>query len=731
MEKPVRVAIIGGGCGAITAAYELSKPEHNGRYQVTLYQDGWRLGGKGASGRGVAGRIEEHGLHVWLGFYENAFRMMRECYGELLRLGIDEFGNWDEAFIQEHNVGIFSRHDCSGWQKWSGKFPPRPGLPGDAMPEQEVYSLQAYCRQAIELLRTLILDTSVDRLDGQGERKNSAWPDWLSSIPALEQAPESITAILEVISRYLGASISTGAASVVEGLGLLATAVQMLPTLSSGILSDLAEKSIRITREWLEAQWLAESSQRHIWEMADLVLAAIIGSIRFGVLTNPRGLEVLDQYECREWLRLNGASERALASPFMIGLYDLHLSYAKGDPDKPRLAAGQSMRGTLRMFFGYRGSFFWRMRAGMGDVVFAPLYKLLQARGVRFEFFHRLLNVGIPDGAALQDGDRTHVSSLEFRVQAKTIGDKPYQPLVRVQGKSCWPAKPDFIQLRNGSRLRSASADLESHWDSTTVSNKTLHCGVDFDAVVLGVSLGAIPHVCKQILARDQRWRDMVQNVETVATQAVQIWLNESAEGLGWQGPPYIISGYRKPLDTWCDMAHVVPEEDWSNPPKTSFYFCGVLPDYQASANADQDGYAKQRTEEVYENALQLLSRHGKPLWPKAYDETGEFCWDLLVREADTSSATSTPGDTHPLRSQYWRANVNPSDRYVMTVPGSNKYRISPLDMRYTNMTIAGDWTDSGFNAGCTEAAVMSGLLAAHAISGLPKLEAIIAYDHP
>jgi hypothetical protein len=140
--------------------------------------------------------------------------------------------------------------------------------------------------------------------------------------------------------------------------------------------------------------------------------------------------------------------------------------------------------------------------------------------------------------------------------------------------------------------------------------------------------------------------------------------------------------------------------------------------------------YTQMKREEVYNNALQLLGSHGKPLWPKAYDSSGEFSWDLLMHEESRSHTKKLP-ETHPLRTQYWRANINPSDRYVMTVPGSNRYRISPLDMRYTNMTIAGDWTDAGFNAGCTEAAVMSGMLASHAISGLPRLEEIIAYDHP
>jgi predicted NAD/FAD-dependent oxidoreductase len=46
-------------------------------------------------------------------------------------------------------------------------------------------------------------------------------------------------------------------------------------------------------------------------------------------------------------------------------------------------------------------------------------------------------------------------------------------------------------------------------------------------------------------------------------------------------------------------------------------------------------------------------------------------------------------------------------------------------------MTIAGDWTECGFNEGCIEAAVMSGMLAAHAISGKPALDDIIGFNHP
>ena len=80
---------------------------------------------------------------------------------------------------------------------------------------------------------------------------------------------------------------------------------------------------------------------------------------------------------------------------------------------------------------------------------------------------------------------------------------------------------------------------------------------------------------------------------------------------------------------------------------------------------------------------------------------------------------------------QFWVANANPSDRYVQSLPGTSRHRISPLDETYSNLTVAGDWTECGLNSGCVEAAVMSGRLAAHAISECPPLNEIVGYDHP
>jgi predicted NAD/FAD-dependent oxidoreductase len=80
---------------------------------------------------------------------------------------------------------------------------------------------------------------------------------------------------------------------------------------------------------------------------------------------------------------------------------------------------------------------------------------------------------------------------------------------------------------------------------------------------------------------------------------------------------------------------------------------------------------------------------------------------------------------------QFWTANVNPTDRYTQALPGTAAFRISPLDAGYDNLTICGDWTDCGYNMGCVEAAVISGRLAAHALSQRPALAEIVGFDHP
>ena len=286
-------------------------------------------------------------------------------------------------------------------------------------------------------------------------------------------------------------------------------------------------------RGQLEAAAATDAEVRWLWTLIDVALASLRGMVRFGLFTDPRGFDAIDDYDCREWLLLNGASPQSVHSAYMRGLYDLVFAYEDADPARPRTSAGQALRGMARAFFNYRGGFFWTMQAGMGDVVFAPLYEVLSARGVRFEFFHRLENVRLVDSARLAPGEAPYVEALEFDVQADPRPGTTYSPLIKVGGLPCWPSAPDWTQLVDGERLRSDGWDFESHWDRNRVRPRTLWVGDDFDLVVLAVGLGAVPHVCREIVARDARWRAMVDHVKTVATQSFQLWLKSDARALG------------------------------------------------------------------------------------------------------------------------------------------------------------------------------------------------------
>ena len=110
------------------------------------------------------------------------------------------------------------------------------------------------------------------------------------------------------------------------------------------------------------------------------------------------------------------------------------------------------------------------------------------------------------------------------------------------------------------------------------MKKKTLKVQADFDFVVLGLSVGAIPHTCPDILAHNPRWRTMIEHVRTVLTQALQLWMNKDLSELGWHHPSANVSGFVEPFDTWADMTHLLPLENWDAQPKSLAYFCNVLP---------------------------------------------------------------------------------------------------------------------------------------------------------
>ena len=114
--------------------------------------------------------------------------------------------------------------------------------------------------------------------------------------------------------------------------------------------------------------------------------------------------------------------------------------------------------------------------------------------------------------------------------------------------------------------------EFESYWDQRKVGNKTLEVTRDFDFAILAVGLGVVPMVCSELVKHDRRWRNMVENVETVATQAFQLWLDVDMEEMGWSLGPVSLSAFVEPFDTWAEMNQLIPEESFPVAPRSIAY---------------------------------------------------------------------------------------------------------------------------------------------------------------
>ncbi|HVZ36328.1 MAG TPA: FAD-dependent oxidoreductase, partial [Polyangiaceae bacterium] len=609
--------------------------------------------------------------------------------------------------------GVTDQSSDGRWLPWVVHFPASAGLPGDS--DVQRWSVLDYLARSTSLVLTL-LRAIRPRLD---DRRAGG-----------DGMPGPVTGDLsESMLRLLRFGELASLAGILQALELLNTVVRNLPAYPRELILQFHEAIAAGIRGQLVTRIQGNDELRRLWEIVDLTLAVVRGIIRFGLVNDPRGFSAVDAYDCREWLKLNGASESSVNSAFVRALYDLAFAYEDGDVTRPRIAAGQALRGAVRAFFTYRGAFFWKMQAGMGDIVFAPFYEVLRRRGVRFQFFHRLTKLEI-EPAAPEPGALPFVRALEFDEQAHIVNAAEYEPLIDVRGLPCWPAEPQWAQLVDGENLRLEHRNFESHWDRRRAGQKRLEVTQDFDLVVLAVGLGALPELCTELVRSSPRWKTMLETCKSVSTQAFQLWMNVDMPQLGWAQQQINISGFVEPFDTWADMRQLIPEESFQPPPRSIAYFCSVLPDPPAGTDIAGPDYPGHRYSEVRANAVTFLERHVAKLWPYALDDAGRFRWDVLCDPSGAEGANPASGEGR-FSTQFWTANVNPSDRYSLSLPGTLEHRISPLERNFDNLTVAGDWTDCGFNEGCVEAAVMSGRLAAHAISRLPRLEEIVGYDHP
>jgi uncharacterized protein with NAD-binding domain and iron-sulfur cluster len=454
---------------------------------------------------------------------------------------------------------------------------------------------------------------------------------------------------------------------------------------------------------------------KRFWLLISLLAATVRGLIADNLVTDPQGFRAINDEDYGAWILRHGAHPDVLDFPLVRGLYDMVFGYEDGDYDRPAFAAGLAVLLTGIALFQYKGAFFWKMTAGMGDVVIAPLYQALRRRGVEFEFFHRV------DALHLDDG-RQLIDAITVGRQVRLAdGVDHYEPLTTIRGLPVFPNTPLADQIDEETGIE----DLESHFGNRDdVETRVLRRGVDFDRVVLAVSLGMIELVAPELVTDSPEWRDMTTHVRTVATQAFQLWLRPDESALGWDRPGVTTSGYVAPFDTWASMPQTLWAEEWPehDRPLTVAYFCGAL-DAVWPTTDDHADYVGQCRQHVLTQAVGYLDRHVGLYLPGAVGEQG-FRWQLLCGANGDRGISA-------LNTQHVSVNIDPSDRYVQSVPGSDKYRLRSDESGYDNLVLAGDWTDSGMNAGCIEAAVMSGLQAANALLGRGRYHRIRGYYLP
>lgn len=699
-SEKTKIAVLGGGMGSIAAIYELTQlPENREKYDITVYQQGWRIGGKGASGRNmqVGARIEEHGLHLWFGFYDNSFKLMKDAYKEMQRSPDLPLSTFEKAFKGHDFVVLMDQYD-NRWSEWTYQFAVNDKVPGEGGAMPSLWTLAWEILQWIQLnVETQIINLhqpchQADQAQ-HVHAKTAWWGKIVGAIGKLGQrlhglegihASEMIHIALKILEPFADAAIH-----------------ELEPLIEDfeSIIVFLLEKY----RDWLWETYschLDNDTARQFLVLTDTALTWTIGLIKDDV--HHEGIFSIDKYNLIDWMERHGAHAETLNGPPVRALYDNIFSYENGDVNKPNVAAGTALLWAIRMVMTYKGHIMYKMQAGMGDTVFTPFYQVLLQRDVKFKFFHCVQNLGV-------NGDNDAIDSIQIMPQVSLTVDQ-YDPLVIVKGLPCWPNQPNWDQLEDGEALRQQGINFEQ--GCAVIPDQQpilLEKGRDFDLVILGIPIAANRKITRELCDRNPAWQAMHEQVKTVQTRAYQVWLNQTLENLGflYSEPPVVGTYVETTFDTYADMSHLIPAENQpaADQVQNIAYWCNAMPDTPTQQAADENAQ-----ESAYVSFTEDMPR----LWTHLSNGQGQVHWDWLVDHSDGVGPARFEG-------QFFRANWTATERYTLSLTDTTQYRLKTNATGYENLYIVGDWIDNNFNSGCIEACSMSGMQASRAICGYPQ----------
>lgn len=749
-QSKKKIVVLGGGLSALSAVYYLTnQADWHQYYDITVYQMGWRLGGKLASGsdRAKNYRIEDTGVHFCMGFYENFFRMIRDCYVNLYK--DPEF--WRQHFLPEDNI-VFMDYYRSQWKPWTLTPPAlrRDKDPGDGLP---ILNLWEELLEFLQRFNQHYIDVFAQKIDAEIE---AVLPDsWLRKIllqivaffkNLLEQLSKDLTTPEPKLTKEDPCALpdsffvkEKNPQPSDDKISQIKTFIEHVDKFVKGIEEDIEKEAETITDEF-----------RHAWLLLKFGLVMIRGIIEDDVLF--KGFRQLDGLDFSAWLRQYGADDALIASPLVRGLYEGVFAYEDGDLQKPNIAAGVALYTMLRQFLFHNGALIYRMNDSTGISVFTPLYRELLKRGVNFQFFKRVKKLNLSDNPATPN----QVDSITIEHQV-LLKDGAYNPLMLGRDEhhieyGFWPSLPIFGQIEKvqADILETASHNANTwaevnpeYYSSPSLVAEpertfNLKMGTDYDLILLAIPVGALPEITPGFGQVNPKWDAMTKNLKTVATQGMQLWFVPSLEEMGWSGSVRpIVATYVDPWSAWGDMYQLLTQEEKEKGIKTVIHFAAVLKDLPRQpppsklTGADHIRAAKY----VHDEAIHWLEKYAQPLWPKATNPVNPQCvdWSKLYVFHDDWEGPKRFDD------QYWGASIDPSIRYDQSLPNTLQYRMKQGESGFSNLVLSGTWTDNGLNVSLMESATMSGMMASSVITeritgtsypGFKSIVGVMDYDY-
>ncbi len=529
--KRQRVAILGGGVAGLAAAAALTKtPDCTKQYDVFVIQAGWAPGGKLASGRNAEPpwRIEEHGLHMLLGFYDNTIALLRETYDQL---GLD----LDEAFEGVDRLHLIDEVDGQ-WVIAPYVFSPPPKLkqlpPTPRMMNGGVEAIAVCVKFVAEKL----------------ERSQSAQLKASFAALRLPQVPTA-DQVQDILDLDQGANAVAYPALVQSLLVQRRSSPQLMKLIRDALLRFRAHmtKPIRGTKEFYE------------WVVEYIAISVGIGLAEVDPNGNYVQVDDLDGIDFRAWLKQQKVDADVIDSALVSAGYNL--VFARDG----QFSTAVAIRGGLLMIT--KGGYFYRPNATMAEALLAPLYRLLRHRGVRFAFYSKVVDVVVEDG---------QVSAVYLDREADVGLD--FNPLMpHVKGDPLWRrsfrAKSPDPPLREPRRIR-------------------LENGRDFDKVLLAIPLPGLPDGCPSLLRAHDKLRAAVEQMGTIATCSAEIYLSRSLDaGSGdWQPQGAVLANCLDPFQTFADMAPALPVT--KDAPRGLVYLCGVTGDSATALQVEGEARA-------------------------------------------------------------------------------------------------------------------------------------------